>query len=45
MAIFDISLYVFVYDPGYTSIKTDEAASLPNVIQQNHKILQPDFFY
>lgn len=45
--IFDISLYVFVwYDPGYTSIKIDEAASffLPNVIQQNHKILQPDFF-
>ena len=46
--IFDISLYVFVwYDPGYTSIKIDEAASffLPNVIQQNHKILQPDFFF
>ena len=46
--IFDISLYVFVwYDPGYTSIKIGEAASffLPNVIQQNHKILQPDFFF
>ena len=40
--------YVFVwYDPGYTSIKIDEAASffLPNVIQQNHKIMQPDFFF
>lgn len=39
-------MYVFVkYDPEYTSIKIGEAASFffPNVIQENNKILQPDF--
>lgn len=39
--IYDPSVHAFVYDPEYANIKIDGLASffLPNVIQQNNKIL------